>query len=185
MTTDWGKFWDRVLQPGWHRRGPAIVRNRVFNSYQIEISLEEAEDLFQSTIERVLDKESESEAFRRDPEEARKILFGYLRNVIREWWRNDVVRRKRQQHQGIEPLKEFLSVPPDLATRVYNRALDEMDETDRVIFELYYLERKTQTDVAKTLGLSLGSVNGRTQFINAKFHEIQLSVSEEANRYGH
>ena len=47
------RFWDKVLQPGWQRRGPAIVRNRVYSRYSLDISFEEAEDIFQTVLQRV------------------------------------------------------------------------------------------------------------------------------------
>ena len=179
MPKDWDRHWERVLQPGWQKRGPAIVRNKVYYRYKMELSLEEAEDLFSTTLSRVVEKEADSEAFNRDPEEARKILFGYLNNVVREWYRSDVVRRKKKLHEGLEPLAEHLSVPDDLAELVYRRALTELDDRDRRIFELCYLDGQTQTDVAQELGISLGTVNARSQHIRTVFEQVQMTVYEE------
>jgi len=174
------RFWDKVLQGGWQRRGPAIVRNRVYSRYNLEIPLEDAEDIFQTTLQRVIVKEGDSENFLRDPEEARKILFGYLRNVIREWWRSEVIRRHKPEHDDITDKEGVLAVPQDQAERILNAMWDKLTEQERVVFELHYLDGATQARVGDLLGLSLGTVNSRLQSIRTKYTEIRLQVAREA-----
>ena len=174
------RFWDDVLQPGWQRRGPAIVKNRVYNRYNMDISWQEAEDIFQDVLQRVIVKEGGNENFLRDTEEARKILFGYLRNIIREWFRTEVVRRHKPEHDDIADKEGVLAVPQDHAERILNTMWDKLTEEERVIFDLHYLDGATQARVGDLLGISLGTVNGRLQTIRAKYADIREQVAQEA-----
>lgn len=174
------RFWNQVLQAGWEKRGPAIVRNRVYHRYQREISWQDAEDIFQDTINRVFVNEGSNENFLRDPEEARKILFGYLRNVIREWWKREVVRRHQPEHDDIEDHEGALAVTPIQAEQILNRMWDKLTEQERVIFELHYLDGATQARVGELLSVSLGTTNARLQSIREKYAETRRQVDREA-----
>ena len=174
------RFWDQVLQPGWQKRGPAIVRNRIYNRYQLEIPWQDAEDIFQDALALVFVKEGNNENFLRDPEEARKILFGFLRNVIRDWWKREVLRRHQLEHEDIDDHENKLGVDPVLAERILNRMWDKLNDQERVIFELHYLDGATQARVGDLLNLSLGTVNARLQSIRGKYAETRRQVDREA-----
>lgn len=179
MTAGSKQSWERVLGAAWEKRGPAVVRNRIQRKYGVSVSREEAEDIFQTALLRAFEKKVFADAFGRSPEESQKILFGFVKNVIREWWRNDAIRRHRLQLETLEDERDIPAVPPDMVERFVRCVWAELDEQERLIFKLHYLEDKTQTEIKDKLDISIGTVHNRLKRIRARFYETRESMREE------
>ncbi len=176
-------FWDEVLDEGWQRRGPAIVVNRIFAKYQLTIPFQEAEDLFSEALERILKNESIAKLQRMPAIDVRRLLFGYLRNVVREWF------RKTKRHPSIsldgpgsqvalEYQVESLIQKPDLRGRIIREARDALEPEERLIFELYYFDGRTQQEISDYMSCSIGTVNGLVQSSSRKFRDVVDRVCE-------
>lgn len=166
------QFWNEVLNHGWQERGPAIVKNKIFLRYQIMISKQEAEDLFQSTLARVIEKETIEGCLSKNPEEVRMIIFGYLKNIIREWWRDEVMNKHKTEKDAFHVDINNLTTSSNLAGIIYKDAFEKLTSKEQIAFELYYLDKNTQTAVKNKMDLSIGTVNSILQEIQNKFYEI-------------
>ncbi|MCB2230296.1 sigma-70 family RNA polymerase sigma factor [bacterium] len=171
-------FWNDVLGSSWQRRYPAIVVNRVYARYQRTLPFQEAEDIFGATLERVLVKETLPGLEKKDPEEVRKIIFGYLFNVIREWWRGELRHPSGDDVDSMTYVPNELTVTQDIKERVFNDAWRAFDDEERLVFQMCYLDGLTQFEVASRMNWAIGRVNARLQSARRKFYDILARVSE-------
>jgi RNA polymerase sigma factor (sigma-70 family) len=141
------------------------------------ISWEEAEDLFQSALARVLEKEPIKDG-NKDPEEIRKIIYGYLKFIIQEWWRDEVIKKRASKREEPPSESDFPPVSNDTAESIYSDAWDAMTDKERIVFELYYLNNNTQSMVKDEMGCSIGTINSMLKQIHDKFYTIYEKYSE-------
>ncbi|TYB60699.1 SigE family RNA polymerase sigma factor [Nonomuraea sp. PA05] len=139
-------------------RGPALLRT----AHQLTGHPLDAEDLLQSALTKTY------QAWERI--EDRRALDGYVRramvNINISQWR----RRKLEEYPSDE-LPEQVSCEPAGSSEVHEaleQALRELPERMRAAIVLRYYEDMTEPEIAKTLGISVGTVKSTVSRAMAK-----------------
>ncbi|MCG5219728.1 SigE family RNA polymerase sigma factor [Streptosporangium sp. KLBMP 9127] len=139
-------------------RGPALLRA----AYRLTGHQADAEDLLQSALTKTY------LAWDRIQDHA--ALDGYVRramvNINISWWR----RRKLEEYPADE-LPESPSDDPgggDLGHERLEQALDRLPDRMRTAIVLRYYEDMTEPEIAKTLGISVGTVKSTVSRAMAK-----------------
>lgn len=174
------EFWTKVLGKGWEKRCPIVVRGRVFVRFNRVISLQEAEDLFQQALLRILTKVSPAELESKEPNEIAKMIFGgYLPNIIREWLR-DI--RGEQPTASIDDEDQYTLLPNvniDQSERVYSEAWKSFSVDESEVFRRYFIEGEKQAAIAESMQRSIGSINKLVQSSQHLFVEILAAINGE------
>jgi RNA polymerase sigma-70 factor (sigma-E family) len=139
-------------------RGPALLRA----AYQLTGHQADAEDLLQSALTKTY--------LAWDRIHDRAALDGYVRramvNINISWWR----RRKLEEY----PSEEVPEPPPgelsrdDQAHEQLEQALARLPARMRAAIVLRYYEDMTEPEIAKTLGISVGTVKSTVSRAMAK-----------------
>ncbi|GAA5057424.1 SigE family RNA polymerase sigma factor [Thermocatellispora tengchongensis] len=139
-------------------RGPALLRT----AYQLTGHPADAEDLLQSALAKTY--------LAWDRIQDRAALDGYVRramvNINISWWR----RRKLEEY----PSEELPEPPAHVAPGnepIHERleeALDRLPDRMRAAIVLRYYEDMTEPEIAKTLGISVGTVKSTVSRAMAK-----------------
>jgi RNA polymerase sigma-70 factor (sigma-E family) len=142
-------------------RGPALLRSAL----QLTGDRAEAEDLLQAALAKTY--------LAWDRIEDRAAMDGYVRramvNTQISWWR----RRKLD----IYPTDELPEQPVDDHTRrselhdALGRALDRLPERQRLAVKLRYYEDMPETEIARLLGVSVGTVKSTVSRAMAKLRD--------------
>jgi RNA polymerase sigma-70 factor (sigma-E family) len=150
-------------------RGPVLLRM----AHRLAGNPVDAEDLLQSALIRTY--------LAWDRINDRAAVDGYVRramvNINISWWR----RRKLEEY----PSAEMPEVPePEAAVqgRAYElleQALDRLPDRQRTAIVLRYYEDMTEPEIAKTLGISIGTVKSTVSRAMAKLR-CDLAVSSTA-----
>ncbi|MGI5493252.1 SigE family RNA polymerase sigma factor [Microtetraspora malaysiensis] len=127
-------------------RGPALLRA----AHQLTGNPSDAEDLLQAALAKTY--------VAWDRIQDRSALDGYVRramvNINISWWR----RRKLQEF----PSEELPEVPVQPDARYHHeeleRALERLPVRQRTAIVLRYYEDMTEPEIAKALGISIGTV---------------------------
>ncbi|MCF6469255.1 SigE family RNA polymerase sigma factor [Nonomuraea sp. MG754425] len=154
QTTGWeDEFREYVMA-----RGPALLRT----AHQLTGHPLDAEDLLQSALTKTY------QAW--DRIEDRGALDGYVRramvNINISQWR----RRKLEEYPSDE-LPEPVTVEPATGTEVHEaleQALRELPERMRAAIVLRYYEDMSEPEIARTLGISVGTVKSTVSRAMAK-----------------
>ncbi|MDF5753024.1 SigE family RNA polymerase sigma factor [Spongiactinospora sp. TRM90649] len=139
-------------------RGPALLRT----ACQLTGNPADAEDLLQSALAKTY--------LAWDRIHDRAALDGYVRramvNINISWWR----RRKLEEYPA-EELPEppaFAPVEYEHAYELLEQALDRLPERMRAAVVLRYYEDMTEPEIAKALGISVGTVKSTVSRAMAK-----------------
>ena len=103
-----------------------------------------------------------------DAERGKVWLLGIARHKCADWFR---------RARGDLPLEALLATPAEPAythTRVgldVRDCMDSLQEADRQVLALHYLEDRPQADVAQRLGIPTGTVKSRLHSAKARFRE--------------
>ncbi|MFI6458278.1 SigE family RNA polymerase sigma factor [Streptosporangium amethystogenes] len=148
-------------------RGPALLRA----AYQLTGNPSDAEDLLQVALVKTY------LAWDRIQDHA--ALDRYVRrtmvNINISWWR----RRKLEEYPSEELPEPMLAGGPHLPERV-EQALDRLPTRMRTAVVLRYYEDMTESEIAKTLGISVGTVKSTVSRGMAKLRgDLTLSDPRE------
>ncbi|PZG41991.1 SigE family RNA polymerase sigma factor [Spongiactinospora gelatinilytica] len=139
-------------------RGPALLRT----ACRLTGNPMDAEDLLQSALAKTY--------LAWDRIQDRAALDGYVRramvNINISWWR----RRKLEEYPS-EELPEPPAAPHaghEHAYELLEQALDRLPERMRAAVVLRYYEDMTEPEIAKTLGISVGTVKSTVSRAMAK-----------------
>ncbi|MFI0424311.1 SigE family RNA polymerase sigma factor [Spongiactinospora sp. 9N601] len=139
-------------------RGPALLRT----ACRLTGNPMDAEDLLQSALAKTY--------LAWDRIQDRAALDGYVRramvNINISWWR----RRKLEEYPA-EELPEPPAAPHaghEHAYELLEQALDRLPERMRAAVVLRYYEDMTEPEIAKTLGISVGTVKSTVSRAMAK-----------------
>lgn len=141
--------------------------------------MQDAEDIFQEALVRVMKKETLDKLVQMPAIEVRKIIFGYVRNIIREWLRGEIRRHPKKDHKDSDPAAADPAIPPDIASHLFNSAWEILDDEERTVFELYYLGDNTQAAIADVLDCAIGRVNAICRRVESKFYSMYERICEE------
>ncbi len=137
-------------------------------------SADRADDLVQDCIERAIRKK----ALFRPRQPVRPWLFAILLNIFR----NDLKRRRRTDHAGLEALTIEPSQPapqPDrLALSEVARAMGKLPGEQREALLLVALEEMSYADAAQTLGIPIGTLMSRLSRARATLKRLTLEPGE-------
>ncbi|NUP01187.1 MAG: SigE family RNA polymerase sigma factor [Nonomuraea sp.] len=150
--------WEEEFREYVMARGPALLRAaRQLTGHPLD-----AEDLLQSALAKTY--------LAWDKIEDRGALDGYVRramvNINISQWR----RRKLEEYPSDE-LPEVATVDPVSCGEVHElleQALDELPERMRAAIVLRYYEDMTEPEIARTLGISVGTVKSTVSRAMAK-----------------
>ncbi|WP_326646365.1 SigE family RNA polymerase sigma factor [Streptosporangium sp. NBC_01755] len=148
-------------------RGPALLRA----AYQLTGNPNDAEDLLQVALVKTY--------LAWDRIQDHTALDRYVRramvNINISWWR----RRKLEEYPSEELPEPVLAGGPHLPERV-EQALDRLPTRMRTAVVLRYYEDMTESEIAKTLGISVGTVKSTVSRGMAKLRgDLTLSEPRE------
>ena len=149
-------------------RGPALLRMAIV----VAGNREDAEDLLQTALIKTF--------FAWDRISSPRARDGYVRRAmtntqISQW------RRRRVEIFPTAEIPEQLTEDPtwksDLADAV-NRAVDKLPPRQRTTLRLRYYEDRTEADIARLLGVSIGTVKSTVARATAKLRQDAELVGE-------
>jgi hypothetical protein len=171
-------FWLKVLGKNWEVRCPNIVVGRVYVRFNRIITLQDGEDIFQKALLRMIEKVGLPTLETKPDDEVRKMIFGgYLPNILREWLRDLNGTKSDTSMENAELDQSFPSNSLDNSKAIYTEAHKSFTLEEQSVFRHYYVDGKTQAEIAKLRDCAIGHVNAVVKNTERKFVEACAKYS--------
>jgi RNA polymerase sigma factor (sigma-70 family) len=174
-------FWEHVLGQGWEERCVAVTIN-IGRRMKVRVSRDDAQDIFQTGLLRLLQKLSASSSalggLQNDPEAVRRYLHGILKNLVLERSRSHgrYTQRFVPDLPNEVPAAPWVSDP--IRQRQLQRLLRSLSARQLEILELR-IEGLRQKEIAERLRISEPTVSREFAAIRHQYDDLVAARENE------